>query len=188
MYYVLTCSAWRTINIVTVSSLTFLIKFAIWELSPSISSIREPLKSSFTLPHLLPKVGWRSANNSWKSQIRILADFDSLLDSRTFRKCGTYWICDLQTQAFYADLKVCKSANTYSLQIQHIPWCSNLYKIKNLFKKTIFGTVFRRSCVVFCRNLQIYKICRFAICGLVHLRKLRICNSGMSPRICGLAI
>ncbi len=28
----------------------------------------------------------------------------------------------------------------------------------------------------------------FAICGLAHLRNLRICDSGMSPRVCGFAI
>jgi hypothetical protein len=27
----------------------------------------------------------------------------------------------------------------------------------------------------------------FTICGLAHLRNLRICNSGISPRICGFA-
>jgi hypothetical protein len=31
----------------------------------------------------------------------------------------------------------------------------------------------------------IMKICGFAICGQAHIRKLRICDSGMSPRICG---
>jgi hypothetical protein len=38
-----------------------------------------------------------------------------------------------------------------------------------------------------------YKFCGFAICRLTHLRNLRICDCGMSPRIfevtiCGVAI
>jgi hypothetical protein len=31
------------------------------------------------------------------------------------------------------------------------------------------------------------EICKFAICGLAHLRSLRICDSSMSPRICRFA-
>jgi hypothetical protein len=29
---------------------------------------------------------------------------------------------------------------------------------------------------------------KFAICGLAHLRNLLICDCGMSPKICGIAI
>jgi hypothetical protein len=32
------------------------------------------------------------------------------------------------------------------------------------------------------------RICEFAIFGLAHLRNLRTCDCGMSPRICGFAI
>ncbi len=71
----------------------------------------------------------------------------------------------------------------------------NLYKIKNLLKKTSFRTFSRQSCALFCRNFQICYL-RFnhgnvRICELAHLRNLRICENcdagrGKSPRICGL--
>jgi hypothetical protein len=41
-----------------------------------------------------------------KSQINKYADLNNVLDFRTFRKCGTLWICDLRTLFVIADLKL----------------------------------------------------------------------------------
>jgi hypothetical protein len=67
----------------------------------------------------------------------------------------------------------------------------NLYEIKKCFTNTTFQTVSRQSCALFYRKLWIYglimNIWGFSICGLAHLRKLRIFDGGMSPKICGFA-
>jgi hypothetical protein len=47
---------------------------------------------------------------------------------------------------------------------------SDLYKIKNRFKKTTFRAVFRQS-------RDFFVDCGFAICELAHLGVLRICDS-----------
>jgi hypothetical protein len=70
-----------------------------------------------------------------------------------------------------------------------------LQNTKNHFKRATFRTVLRQ------RVLQYFlEICGFAIwgwnmkkfgfaiCGLAHLRNLRICGSGMSLRMGGFAI
>jgi hypothetical protein len=44
--------------------------------------------------------GGGSAIKFRKSQIRKLADLNSCLDLRTFRKCDNFRICDLQTIDF----------------------------------------------------------------------------------------
>jgi hypothetical protein len=53
-------------------------------------------------------------------------------------------------------------------------------------------TVLRLSCVVFCKNLRICDLRitheNLRICGLAHLRNLRICYCIMSLRICGFAV
>jgi hypothetical protein len=65
-------------------------------------------------------------------------------------------------------------------------------QIKKNFKLRTFRTVRKHSCAEFCKNLQIrglvMKICGFAFGGLAHLRNLLICDSRMSPRMCGFAI
>ncbi len=81
----------------------------------SLSSIsvllRQPLaikKSYATSNHYLATKGGRSAYKFRKSHIQKFADFNSFLDLRIFRKCGTLRICDLWT-----------------LQIQYSIQCSN---------------------------------------------------------------
>jgi hypothetical protein len=44
--------------------------------------------------------GGQYENKVRKSQICKIADFNNLLDLRTFRKLGNLIICDLQTQSF----------------------------------------------------------------------------------------
>ncbi len=49
-----------------------------------------------------------------------------------------------------------------------------------------FRNVLSQSFVVFVEFCG-FAICGFAICVLAHFRNSRICDSGMSPRICGFA-
>ncbi len=74
---------------------------------------------------------------------------------------------------------------------------SVLFIIRNLLKRRLFRTILRRSYICsICRNsgfvfvdyCNFVEICGFAICGLAHLRKLQICNSGMNPTSWGFAI
>ncbi len=51
---------------------------------------------------------------------------------------------------------------------------------KKSSKKKTYRYVMRQSCAVFCRNLW--------ICDLQNNKNLRICNCGISSRICGSAI
>ncbi len=51
------------------------------------------------LIHLLPILGGPQTSSA-NSQIRKFVDFNTLLDLRTFLKCGTLRIWDLRTQAF----------------------------------------------------------------------------------------
>jgi hypothetical protein len=68
-----------------------------------------------------------------------------------------------------------------------------MLKFKVVHKKTFKRTVLRQSRAIFCRNLRNYDLpindMIARICNLRTgiLRKLLICNSGMSTRICGFA-
>ncbi len=53
-----------------------------------------------------------------------------------------------------------------------------MYKTNNQLKRRLLGLFVQ----------YFMKIFGFSICWLVHLRNLRICSSGMGPRICGFVI
>jgi hypothetical protein len=107
--------------------------------------------------------------------------------------CGPNLFCDLRTFNFR------KSANAYFFSLQKfgiyrtVRKCSHSkYKIKFVLKRELLG--------LFCERVVQYfvEICGFAICGLnhenlricrlAHRRNLRICDSGMSPKICRFVI
>jgi hypothetical protein len=100
----------------------------------------------------------------------------------------------MHTQPFlwFTDLDFRKSSNTYCTFFPYkYSYNSSLCKLKKCFKKRTFRAVLRQGCAVFCGNLRIcglfnHKICGIAICGLAHLRILRICDRGMGQRICDL--
>jgi hypothetical protein len=63
-------------------------------------------------------------------------------------------------------------------------------QIKKSFKKTTFRTVLRQIGAVVCRgDLRICDLkINHKICGLAHLKNLRICHSGIRQIICGFVI
>ncbi len=117
----------------------------------------------------------------------------NLLDLWTCRKCGTLRICDLRTQSFFVICRLTSASPQIHIFSPYKYWTecsnSNLYKINQLLGLLWDRVVhyFGGICE-FVINRLIIKIYGFAICGLATVRYLRICESGMSPRICGFAI
>jgi hypothetical protein len=114
--------------------------------------------------HSVTKGGW-SANKFRKS-----ADLNILLDLRTFRKCGSLRICDLWTRSFvmfaYFKLQQVLTNVLYCIT----PSFNVVHKKIGLQRRrlVLFWEVYWFNICGLSMN-----ICRFAICGLAHLRNLR---------------
>jgi hypothetical protein len=59
----------------------------------------------------------RSANKFRKLQIRKFVCLKSLLDLRTFPKCGTFGICVFVDPIYFCDYMICKRESSASLHI-----------------------------------------------------------------------
>jgi hypothetical protein len=92
---------------------------------------------------------------------------------------GDLRICVLRTQ-FFAELKLPQIWNFFIFLLTNIDlkfYNSHFFKIKNSFKQT-FGRLLDIFAIKgdFILSVLWWKICRFAICGLAHLRNLWICG------------
>ncbi len=86
-----------------------------------------------------------------------ICGLNNLLDLRTFHKCGTLricdlqifklWICDLRTNVF-CGLETSASPQVQTFLLTNITQNFNLYKIQNHFKKDNIQDCFK---TVFCR-------------------------------------
>jgi hypothetical protein len=167
----------------------------------------------FFMNHLPPCL-WKSAN-LWTFKIWHICGPSACGAICGFEICWPNIFCDLQIcwPKFIADLQLPQIweffifllANTY-LKCSN----SNFYQMKNSAKQTcswlldsfaIKGGNLKKRCLIL--SVLWWKICGFAICGLAHqqnfqftdqskeicgfayLRNLRICDCGLSPRICG---
>ncbi len=92
-----------------------------------------------------------------------------MIDFKPFHKCGTLRICELRIFFVICRFVICKAL----IQI-----CHNKIII---LKRQVLILVLRHSCAAPFRNLRICHL------GKNH-KKWRICESGMSPRICGVVI
>ncbi len=110
-----------------------------------------------------------------KSQIRKFADLNNLSDLRTFRICGIadlrfadpvfFVICGLKLPQVRKYKLFLLTNTAFNAPVQ---FCT---QYKNRLKRRLLGL-----------------FGRLAIHGLAHLRNLRICDSGMKPRIWGFAV
>jgi hypothetical protein len=95
----------------------------------------------------------------------------------------------------FADLRFADPIFLAICGLKTSAYISFLQSTKNHFKRVTFRTILRQRVLQYFVEIcgfaiwgWIMKILAIAICGLAHLRNLRICDSGMSLRNCGFAI